>query len=102
MYYLLLVSWMNGVQLPVRTVGFLFHHPQLPVQWVLGALGLLGSYSEFLVLNIHAVINLQFNILVLFLLFQKKSVTLNQLPQGRTKKQTSVWKIFGLGKQKEE
>jgi hypothetical protein len=27
---------------------------------------------------------------------------LNQLPQGRTKKQTSVWKIFGLGKQKEE
>jgi len=32
---------------------------------------------------------------------KKKSLTLNHLPQRRMKKQTSVWKIFGRGRQKE-
>jgi len=46
---------------------FLYHHPQLPVQWVLRAQGLLGFYLQFLVLDNQAVINLQFNALVLFI-----------------------------------
>jgi hypothetical protein len=52
---------------------FLYHHPQLPEQWVLRAQGMLGLYLEFLVLDIQAVINVQFNTLVFFTFPEKES-----------------------------
>jgi hypothetical protein len=58
---------------------FLYHHPQLPVQWLLRAQGLLSFYLEFLVLDIQAVINMQFSALV-FCTFPEKECNFESRP----------------------